>query len=117
MGSNLNNSVSTATLRGVRISPRKLRLVADLIRGKNVSDALQILAFMPKKAAKITSSVLKSAIANARNNSNIDIDDLVVEQAYVDMGRTLRRFMPRARGVATRIRKRSSHLTISLGTH
>lgn len=117
MRSNLNNSVSSATLRGVRISPRKLRLVADVIRGKNVSDALQTLAFMPKKAARITSSVLESAIANARNASNVDIDSLIVEQAYVDMGKTLKRFMPRARGVAYRIRKKSSHLTISLGTN
>ena len=116
MGSNLNNSVSSATLRGVRISPRKLRLVADVIRGKNVSDALLALEFMPKKAAAIASSVLKSAISNAKNTGNVDIDNLVVEQCYVDMGQTLRRFMPRARGVATRIRKKSSHITISLGT-
>ncbi len=117
MRRNLNNSISSATLRGVRISPRKLRLVADMIRGKNVSDALQTLAFLPKKSASITSSVLKSAISNAKNDSNVDIDNLVVEQAYVDMGKTLKRFMPRARGIATRIRKRSSHITISLGTN
>ena len=117
MGSNLNNSVSSATLRGVRISPRKLRLVADVIRGKYVGDALQTLDFMPKKAAKITSAVLKSAISNARNASNVDIDNLIVQQAYVDMGKTMKRFLPRAKGVATRIRKKSSHITISLGVN
>ncbi len=117
MGSNLNNSVSSATLKGVRISPRKLRLAADMIRGKNVSDALQTLAFLPKKSAFITSSVLKSAISNAKNISNVDIDNLIVEQVYVDMGKTLKRFMPRARGSASRILKRSSHITISLGTN
>ena len=114
MGSNINNSVSSATLRGVRISPRKLRLVADVIRGKNVWDAMQILDFMPKKAAKIASSVLKSAISNAKNASNVDIDGLIVKTVTVDMGKTMKRFLPRARGIATRIRKQSSHLTIAL---
>ena len=114
MGSNSNNSISKATLRGVRISPRKLRLVADVIRGKNVWDAQQILAFMPKKAAKITASALSSALSNAKNNSNVDIDSLIVEQAYVDMGKTLKRFLPCSRGTAHRIRKKSSHLTITL---
>ena len=83
-------------------------------RGKNVWDAQQILAFMPKKAAKITASVLSSAISNAKNNSNVDIDSLIVEQAYVDMGKTLKRFLPCSRGTAHRIRKKSSHLTITL---
>ncbi len=106
--------VATATLKHVRIAPQKARLVVDLIKGKQVEPALQILKFSPTKGARITSKLLQSAIANARERSE-DIDSLWVTGGYVNMGRTMRRFMPRAQGRATPIRKRSSHITLELG--
>jgi large subunit ribosomal protein L22 len=103
-----------AKLRFVRVAPRKARLVADLIRGKGSEEALNILAFTKKGAAKIIIKVLKSAIANATQKKTIDIDHLYVKKITVDQGPTMKRFQPRALGRATTIRKRSSHITIVL---
>lgn len=101
-----------AVARQVRISPRKARLVVDLIRGKEVGEAIAILRHTPKKASPIVEKVLKSAIANAEHNYEMDPNKLVISKAYVDEGVTLKRFRPRARGRATRINKRTSHITI-----
>lgn len=101
-----------AVLRHVRMSPRKGRLVADLIRGKQVEQALSILRFTPKKAARILIKTLRSAIANATDTQNVDPDKLYVKTTYVDGGKTWKRFTPRAHGRATPIRKRTSHFTI-----
>jgi large subunit ribosomal protein L22 len=103
-----------AKLRFVRVSPRKARLVADLIRGKGSEEATNILTFTKKAAAKILIKLLKSAIANATQKKTIDIDRLYVKKITVDQGPTLKRFQPRAMGRATTIRKRSSHITIIL---
>jgi large subunit ribosomal protein L22 len=103
-----------ARLRFVRIAPRKARLVADLIRGKGSEEALNILTFTKKAAAKIIIKLLKSAIANATQKKAIDIDRLYVKRIMVDQGPTMKRFMPRALGRATTIRKRSSHISIVL---
>ena len=101
-----------AKLRFVRVSPRKARLVADLIRGKGSEEAMNILTFTKKGASKILSKLLKSAIANATQKKTIDIDRLYVKKIAVDQGPTMKRFQPRAMGRATTIRKRSSHITI-----
>ena len=101
-----------ALTRNVRISPRKARLVADLIRGKQVEEALLILRFTPKKASSIFAKTLRSAIANATDTQNVDPDELYVKSVYVDGGATLKRFTPRAHGRATPIRKRTSHFTV-----
>jgi|TARA_B100000530_G_scaffold293414_1_gene210947 large subunit ribosomal protein L22 len=111
---------SQAKLRLARVSPRKARLVADLIRGREVGEALEILQFTRKKTAPLLKSLVESAMANAeykanRDGGKIDIDDLVVKQVYVDEGPTLRRFRPRARGSANKILKRTSHITVVLG--
>jgi len=103
-----------AKLRFVRIGPRKARLVADLIRGKGSEEAVNILRFTPKGAAKIVSKVLKSAIANATQKKTIDIDHLYVKHISVDEGPMMKRFMPRALGRATTIRKKTSHIQIVL---
>jgi large subunit ribosomal protein L22 len=103
-----------ARLRFVRIAPRKARLVADLIRGKGSEEALNILTFTKKAAAKIIIKLLKSAIANATQKKAIDIDRLYVKRIMVDQGPTMKRFMPRALGRATTIRKRASHISIVL---
>ena len=105
---------TTATLRGVRLSAQKGRLVADMIRGMPVDRALNVLAFCPKKGARIVKKVLESAIANAEHNHELIGDDLFVFAVSADEGPTLKRFRPRAMGRATRIRKRTSHLTITL---
>lgn len=105
----------TAKLRHVRVQPRKASLVADLIRGKNVNEAVSILSFTRKKAAGLFQGLLKSAIANAEENHKVvDIDDLYIKTVFVDGGTVWKRQMPRARGMATPIRKRTSHLTIIL---
>ena len=103
-----------ARLRFVRISPRKARLVADLIRGKGSEEAMNILVFTKKAAAKIISKLLKSAVANATQKKTVDIDHLYVKKITVDQGPTMKRFMPRALGRATTIRKRTSHILIVL---
>jgi large subunit ribosomal protein L22 len=95
-----------------RISPQKARLVADLIRGKSVDQALEILTFSNKKAADLVKKVLESAIANAEHNEGADIDDLNVAKIFVDEGPVMKRIMPRAKGRADRILKRSSHITV-----
>lgn len=104
-----------AVARFVRITPRKARQVIDLIRGKRVSDAQTILKFTPKFAADVIGKVLNSAVANAENNYKLNRDQLVVTEAYVDQGPTMKRFMPRAQGRASAIHKRTSHITIVVG--
>ena len=103
-----------ASLRGVRLSEQKGRLVADLVRGKPVGQALNILAFCPKKGAGIVKKVLESAVANAEHNEGADVDDLKVSTVFVNEGRSLKRIMPRAKGRADRIVKRSCHITVKV---
>lgn len=103
-----------ATLKGAQISPQKVRLVADQIRGKDVEEALGLLEFSTKKAAHIVKKVLDSAIANAENNEGADVDELKVSTVFVDAGRTMKRSSPRAKGRADRILKRSCHITIKV---
>jgi large subunit ribosomal protein L22 len=103
-----------AKLRFVRISPRKARLVADLIRGKKSEEALNILIFTRKAAARILIKLLKSAIANATQKKTVDVDRLYVKKITVDQGPTMKRFTPRALGRATTIRKRTSHIHMVL---
>ena len=104
-----------ASTRYVRVGARKARLVADLIRGRGVGDALNVLDYTPKKAARILAKTLRSAVANAENTSNVDVDELVVKKAWVDEGPTQKRSLPRAQGRATRIFKRTSHLNVVVG--
>jgi len=101
-----------AVAKYVRISPRKARLVADLIRNKPIEDALNILKFTPKKAARLIEKVLSSAIANAESNLSLDIDSLYVKKILVDEGPTMKRIKPYAMGRAFYIRKRTSHITV-----
>ncbi len=103
-----------AVARYVRISPRKIRLIMDEVRGMRVEDALNKLTFAPQKGARILKKVINSAVANAEQNTNADIDALYIKRIYADEGPTLKRFRPRALGRATRIRKRTSHLTVIL---
>ena len=103
---------ATAKAKYVRISPRKARLVADAVRGMGVEEALNKLKFTPKKAAGLVSKVIASAVANASNESNADVDKLYVKAAFVDGGPTLKRWRPRAMGRAFIIRKRTSHITV-----
>jgi large subunit ribosomal protein L22 len=104
-----------ASATHIRISPRKVRMVVDTVRGKSVSQALSILGFTRKKAALPVQKLLKSAVANAVENGDIsDVDALVIDRIMVDEGPTLKRYMPRARGRATPIRKRTSHIRIML---
>jgi large subunit ribosomal protein L22 len=103
-----------AVAKYVRISPRKVRLVIDQVRGKRVEEALNMLSFAPQKGARILKKVINSAVANAEQNANVDVDALYIKRVYADQGPTLKRFRPRALGRATRIRKRSSHLTVIL---
>ena len=98
--------------RYLRIAPRKARLVVDMIRGRRVEQALGILEFTSRRAARLIAKTVKSAVANAESNQNVDVDRLYVKRAYVDEGPTLKRFMPRAHGRATPILKRTSHVTI-----
>ena len=103
-----------AKLRQVRISPQKCRLVADQVRGLRVGKAMELLTFHQKKAATILRKVLESAIANAEHNEGADVDELRVSAIYVDEGPVLKRFMPRAKGRANQILKRTSHITIKV---
>ena len=105
---------AVATLKYARISPRKVKIVADLLRGKNVDEALAIVKFTPKAASEIIEKVLKSAIANAENNHNMAHGKLYVAEIYANQGPTLKRIRPAAKGSAVRIRKRTSHITIVL---
>ncbi len=105
-----------ASLNTYRQSPRKVRLLADLIRGKNVKDALEALLFADKRAAPVFLKVLKSAIANATNNNQEDTNSLFVKEVTVNQGVILKRMMPRARGSGARINKRTSHIDIVLGS-
>jgi large subunit ribosomal protein L22 len=105
---------TSAVAKFVRISPRKIRLIMDQVRGKKVDEALSMLSFAPQKGAPILKKLINSAIANAEQNSGVDVDALFVKRVYADEGPTLKRFRPRAQGRATRIRKRSSHLTVVL---
>lgn len=101
-----------AIARYIRISPRKARIVAQNIKGKHVEDALNILKYTPKKAAGLISKVLHSALANAEQNSSMDIDNLYVKQVMINEGPTWKRIKPRAMGRANRILKRTSHITV-----
>ncbi|MEN8139963.1 MAG: 50S ribosomal protein L22 [Thermodesulfobacteriota bacterium] len=103
-----------ARARFIRISPQKARLVADMIRGKQVEEAVTTLRFTPKKGARVLRKVLESAIANASQNDAIDVDNLFVKTIFVDGGPMLKRIRPRAMGRATKILKRTSHITIVL---
>ncbi|MDE4519258.1 50S ribosomal protein L22 [Moraxella catarrhalis] len=105
----------TAKLRGAAISAQKVRLVADEVRGKPIEHALDILTFSNKKGAKLVKKCLDSAIANAEHNNGLDIDKLRVTTIYVDEGITLKRIMPRAKGRADRISKRTCHITVKVG--
>ena len=103
---------SKAVAKYVRIAPRKVRVVMDLIRGKNVAEAFAILKFTPKVGADAIEKVLKSAVANAENNFDMNVDKLYVSSAFVDQGSTLKRIHPRSRGQAFKILKRTSHITV-----
>ena len=105
---------AVATLKYARISPRKVKIVADLIRGKNVDEALAIVKFTPKASSDIIEKLLKSAIANAENNNGMNADNLYIEECYANKGPTMKRVRPRAQGRAYRIEKRMSHITIVL---
>ena len=104
-----------AIVRGVRLSVDKGRLVADMIRGKKVDHALNILTFTQKKAAGIIKKALESAIANAEHNNGADIDDLKVKTIYVEQGTTLKRFTARAKGRGNRISKPTCHVYVTVG--
>ncbi|HZN23352.1 MAG TPA: 50S ribosomal protein L22 [Burkholderiales bacterium] len=106
---------TTAKLRGVRLSPQKGRLVADLIRGKTVESALSILQFSPKRGAIIIRKVLESAIANAEHNAGADIDELKVTHICVEKGPVLKRFAARAKGRGVRILKPTCHIFLTVG--
>jgi large subunit ribosomal protein L22 len=104
-----------ATLRGVRLSAQKGRLVADLIRGKPVDQAINLLAFSPKRGAAIIKKVLESAIANAEHNDGADIDELKVKTIHVERGMFLKRFQARAKGRGNRVLKHTCHIYITVG--
>ncbi len=106
---------TNAVLKGVRLSSQKGRLVADLIRGKSVDEAMSILSFSPKKGATIIKKVLESAIANAEHNDGADIDELRVTSIYVEKGTVLKRFTARAKGRGNRILKPTCHIFVTVG--
>jgi large subunit ribosomal protein L22 len=106
---------TNATLRGVRLSAQKGRLVADLIRGKPVDKALDILAFTPKKGAGLLKKLLESAIANAEHNDGADIDTLKVKSVHVERGTIMKRFHARAKGRGTRVTKHTCHIYVTVG--
>ncbi len=103
-----------AVAKQVRVSPRKARLVIDLVRGKEIGEAIGILKNTPNKAAKVIEKVLTSAVANAENNHGMIADELYVSEAYIDEGPTMKRYKPRAMGQASPINKRTSHVTIKV---
>ena len=104
-----------AVAKYIRIAPRKVRVVADLIRGKSVDEALAILRYTPKAASEVLEKVVQSAAANATHNHDLDRDSLYISEAYVDAGPTLKRYQPRQRGQAFSIKKRTSHITVVVG--
>jgi len=106
---------ATAKLSFTRLSPQKARLVIDMVRGKRVQEALNILKFSPQKAAEIVAKLVSSAVANAEQKGVGDVDRLFVKTIFVDQGPVLRRFIPKGRGSASRIRKPTSHITVVLG--
>lgn len=101
-----------ATAKYVRVSPRKARLVVDQVRGKEIARAREILRFSERAISEVVEKVLNSAVANAENNHHMRSNNLVVKAAFVDEGPTLKRIRPRAKGSASRIRKRTSHITV-----
>lgn len=103
-----------ATARTVRIAPRKVRLVVDLVRGKEVGEAVALLKLTNKRAAEVVEKLILSAAANAEHNYDMDVDSLIVSEIYANEGPTLKRFRPRAQGRATGINKRTSHITVLL---
>jgi len=105
---------SRAVARYIRISPRKVRLIMDEIRGRRIEEALNQLSFAPQKGAFILNKLINSAVANAEQNFEMDVDKLYIKRIYADEGPILKRFRPRAMGRAMRIRKRTSHLTVVL---
>ena len=110
----IGKDLGKATAKYVRISPRKVKVVADLIKGKDLDEAYAILDYTPKAASPILKKAIKSAEANAVNNNNLSKSSLYVADAYANEGPILKRFIPRARGSASRINKRSSHVTVVL---
>ena len=105
----------SATAKYIRISPRKVRLVVDAIRGKTTSEAMALLQFMPQEAAREVLKVVKSAVANAENNYNLSPEDLYIDSVITNEGPTIKRFRPRAHGRTSPILKRSSHITVVVG--
>jgi large subunit ribosomal protein L22 len=103
---------ASAKLKFVRLSPQKTRLVADMVRGKAVQEALNILKFSPQRPADVVAKLVRSAVANAEQKGVSDVDRLFVKALFVDQGPVLKRFMPRAQGRATKIRKPTSHITV-----
>ena len=103
-----------AAARYVRISPQKVRLIMGQVRGKKVEEALSELSFAPQRGARLVKKLIDSAVANAQENGGMDVDSLYIAKIYADEGPTLKRWRPRALGRATRIRKRTSHLTVVL---
>ena len=103
-----------AIAKYLRVSPRKVRLNADLIRGKRVEEAINLLSHTPKAGAQLVSKVVQSALANARQDKSIDVDTLFVKTIYVNQGPTLKRFRPKPMGRAGKIRKRTCHVTVVL---
>ena len=103
-----------AILRNLRIAPRKVRLVVNLVKGKRVQEALDLLKLTNKKAAPVVAKMIRSAVANATDKATVDVDRLVVGEGFVNGGTSLKRWLPRAQGRATGIQKRTSHVTIKL---
>ncbi len=103
-----------AVVRGVRMSPRKMRVVANIVRGKKVGDAMSLLKLMPKKGAVVIRKLLISAVANAEQKGDVDVDALTVRDCNVDNGPILKRWMPRSMGRANRIQSRTSHVTVTV---
>ena len=104
-----------AVAKGIRVSPRKMRLIVDMVRGKKVDEALDILKFTPTPKAQIVAKVVKSAAANAENNFQMSPQDLRIVNIFANEGRTMKRYRPRARGRVSPILKRSSHITVIVG--
>ena len=105
---------ATAKLNSVRLSPRKTRLVVDMVRGQVIQSALNILKFSPQPSAKLIAKLLSSAVANAEQKGVSDVDNLFIKTIFVDGGAVLKRFIPRAQGRASKIRKPTSHITVVL---